>query len=306
VHGVTELLCTFACCLPAPAQLALVVRSKGLLPAAPAGTAVTWVEPGRRGYYSQQQGGSVATAQRARSLGRRAAGDLPRTRSSGAGMAAAAAAAAPAAAAAGGGGSGEEGADDPEQAKRRKKQRSMLAQLDDKPRGRVRGTAAAAAAAAATARATPASAEGAAAAAEAGAGTASAGGAAAAATAGAAAGAAVEHTWFECDLCKKWRRMPPNHPVRVLPQSSVPKASHAPTLQTPCCHAQPPPLLLRLFASLCPQLSLLTAARHASLQVPTVGEWVCSMNPAEEWRLQGCGAPQEEAVQGSVLGSFPG
>ena len=48
-------------------------------------------------------------------------------------------------------------------------------------------------------------------------------------------------------------------------------------------------------------------ARPALLQVPATGDWVCGMHPAEEWRQQGCDAPEEEeALHGLELASCPG
>lgn len=179
-------------------QLALILRTLGTLPAAPAGLEVTCTLPGRR-YYSMPRAEVASAAQMTRSRSSRAS--LRRTRSSGRAasepMSEEAAAALLASA---------EPLDphDPEAlAKRIKRQRrSVSAEAEGGPAVQAAGAGAAAEAAMAGAAAETAAAAAAAAPEP----------VAEVAGEGQAAGLQAE-TWAQCELCQKWRRLPAGHKV---------------------------------------------------------------------------------------------
>lgn len=166
-------------------QIALLLRSLGVLPAPPPRAEVVWVQPGREGYYLLPRE-AAATASR---LMRKGSGGsqrrMRRTRSSGG------AAAVDEECEEGGGGEGEA----PPAAMQCRRTSSIGIGPTQEQELQQGGTSAAVAAAAeekAEAR-----------------------------VAGAEADVPAAPAWLQCDLCSKWRRLPPGREVRLAPPAGL-------------------------------------------------------------------------------------
>ena len=178
-------------------QLALILRTLGTLPAAPAGLEATCTQPGRS-YYSLPRAEAASAATMTRSRSSRAS--LRRTRSSGPVPSDPASEAVAEELLAAG---KTWAANDPLEIARQLKRQRRSASADPEGPPAAGAAAAAAAAGASVAAAAPAPEQPDAAAAAAGQGQEQ-------------AAALLQETWVQCELCQKWRRLAPGHKVGLF------------------------------------------------------------------------------------------